>query len=189
MTKSRRAAKVAVDETRSLNSCRKADKGPDGGYPQGEDGLPEAGRDDSCLEGTAVVRHREGGKAHVTPGEDAKGHASFSLPIASKESANASSGFFLEGCAGSAILSSSVMQLGMQAVPLDHSGNRHTPYARVVQLDLARHESWGVDEKGQFRTAEEAEYPKELAAALARLFVDACGCFSAKHRERPHKQA
>ena len=51
------------------------------------------------------------------------------------------------------------------------------------------HRPWGVDEKGQFRTAEEAEYPKELAAALAPLFVDACGCFSAKHRERPHKQA
>ena len=51
---------------------------------------------------------------------------------------------FVELCAGSAVLSSVAKQKKLKIFPVDCSRNRHTPYAKVHQLDLTQESSWEV---------------------------------------------
>ena len=49
---------------------------------------------------------------------------------------------FLEICAGSAVLSSTIQRLGLQALAIDHEFNRFEAHMHITQLDLAVQSSW-----------------------------------------------
>ena len=52
---------------------------------------------------------------------------------------------FVEACCGCALLSSScVAKVGFEVMPMpiDFEGNKHRPYAHVIQLDLRKPETW-----------------------------------------------
>lgn len=51
---------------------------------------------------------------------------------------------FIELCAGSASLSASVKQLGVDLIPIDHSFNRHVAKRTVVDLDLSFPHAWDI---------------------------------------------
>ena len=53
---------------------------------------------------------------------------------------------FIELCAGSGILSSTAERYGMKVCPIDCERNRHSPFTKIFQIDLANDKAWSFVE-------------------------------------------